>query len=77
MSSPIKQPLNESNSNDNDSNDDSNFKNKRLVIHKLSLINFKSFAGKQIIGPFHKVRVFFVFTYLVLFIYPYFSHSPL
>ena len=27
----------------------------RLVIHKMVLNNFKSYAGKQIIGPFHKV----------------------
>ena len=27
----------------------------RLVIHKLMLINFKSYAGRQEIGPFHKV----------------------
>ena len=27
----------------------------RLVIHKMVLINFKSYAGKQEIGPFHKV----------------------
>ncbi|KAL0952089.1 hypothetical protein HGRIS_008725 [Hohenbuehelia grisea] len=26
----------------------------RLVIHKLALINFKSYAGRQEIGPFHK-----------------------
>ncbi|KAF5389563.1 hypothetical protein D9757_004121 [Collybiopsis confluens] len=26
----------------------------RLVIHKLALINFKSYAGRQVIGPFHK-----------------------
>lgn len=26
----------------------------RLVIHKIVLINFKSYAGRQIIGPFHK-----------------------
>ena len=28
----------------------------RLVIHKLMLINFKSYAGRQEIGPFHKVE---------------------
>jgi structural maintenance of chromosome 4 len=27
----------------------------RLVIHKIALINFKSYAGRQEIGPFHKV----------------------
>jgi structural maintenance of chromosome 4 len=29
---------------------------KRLVIHKLVLVDFKSYAGRQEIGPFHKVR---------------------
>lgn len=28
----------------------------RLVIHKIVLVNFKSYAGRQEIGPFHKVR---------------------
>ena len=28
----------------------------RLVIHKMALVNFKSYAGRQVIGPFHKVR---------------------
>lgn len=28
----------------------------RLVIHKIALVNFKSYAGRQEIGPFHKVR---------------------
>ena len=26
-----------------------------LVIHKMVLVNFKSYAGRQEIGPFHKV----------------------
>lgn len=30
---------------------------KRLVIHKLVLVDFKSYAGRQEIGPFHKVRL--------------------
>jgi len=30
----------------------------RLVIHKLVLVNFKSYAGCQEIGPFHKVGCF-------------------
>jgi structural maintenance of chromosome 4 len=29
----------------------------RLVIHKMVLVNFKSYAGRQEIGPFHKVGV--------------------
>ncbi|KIK94429.1 hypothetical protein PAXRUDRAFT_448671 [Paxillus rubicundulus Ve08.2h10] len=29
----------------------------RLVIHKMALVNFKSYAGRQEIGPFHKVRI--------------------
>jgi structural maintenance of chromosome 4 len=28
----------------------------RLTIHKMALVNFKSYAGRQEIGPFHKVR---------------------
>lgn len=28
----------------------------RLVIHKIVLVNFKSYAGRQEIGPFHKVN---------------------
>jgi structural maintenance of chromosome 4 len=28
----------------------------RLVIHKMALVNFKSYKGRQEIGPFHKVR---------------------
>jgi hypothetical protein len=31
----------------------------RLVIHKLMLVNFKSYAGRQEIGPFHKVSVLY------------------
>jgi len=34
----------------------------RLVIHKLVLVNFKSYAGRQEIGPFHKVSYFRVAT---------------
>lgn len=30
----------------------------RLVIHKMALVNFKSYAGRQEIGPFHKVSQF-------------------
>lgn len=26
----------------------------RLIIHKMALVNFKSYAGRQVIGPFHK-----------------------
>ena len=29
----------------------------RLVIHKMALVNFKSYAGRQEIGPFHKVSL--------------------
>ncbi len=30
----------------------------RLVIHKIVLVNFKSYAGRQEIGPFHKVSLY-------------------
>ena len=29
----------------------------RLMIHMMALVNFKSYAGRQVIGPFHKVRI--------------------
>jgi hypothetical protein len=29
----------------------------RLTIHKMALVNFKSYAGRQEIGPFHKVSL--------------------
>lgn len=32
-------------------------KKPRLVIKKMVLINFKSYAGRQVIGPFHKVKI--------------------
>lgn len=35
--------------------DEQQTERSRLVINKLCLINFKSFAGTQVIGPFHKV----------------------
>jgi structural maintenance of chromosome 4 len=34
----------------------------RLVIHKMALVNFKSYAGRQEIGPFHKVIYCFSFA---------------
>ena len=30
----------------------------RLVIHQIVMENFKSYAGRQVIGPFHKVQCF-------------------
>lgn len=30
----------------------------RLMIHMMALVNFKSYAGRQVIGPFHKVRMY-------------------
>jgi structural maintenance of chromosome 4 len=38
----------------------------RLVIHKLVLVNFKSYAGCQEIGPFHKVSYFRVVTFKLI-----------
>lgn len=29
---------------------------QRLIIKEMVLENFKSYAGRQVIGPFHKVR---------------------
>jgi hypothetical protein len=34
---------------------DSRKKEPRLVMKKMVLNNFKSYAGRQVIGPFHKV----------------------
>jgi structural maintenance of chromosome 4 len=34
----------------------------RLTIHKMALVNFKSYAGRQEIGPFHKVRLYTIFN---------------
>lgn len=31
----------------------------RLMIRQMVLTNFKSYAGSQVIGPFHKVNAFF------------------
>ncbi|KAL6960771.1 Structural maintenance of chromosomes protein 4 [Sarracenia purpurea var. burkii] len=38
----------------------------RLFIREMVLRNFKSYAGEQRVGPFHKVRVFSVSTTLIL-----------
>jgi structural maintenance of chromosome 4 len=49
----------------------------RLVIHKLVLINFKSYAGRQEIGPFHKVcAIVDLFNLLALNSSVYRSRSP-
>jgi structural maintenance of chromosome 4 len=42
----------------------------RLVIHKLVLVNFKSYAGRQEIGPFHKVGCFRVVALELIIISP-------
>jgi hypothetical protein len=39
-----------------DIDDDSKKKQSRLVMKKMVLNNFKSYAGRQVIGPFHKVN---------------------
>jgi structural maintenance of chromosome 4 len=42
----------------------------RLVIHKMVLVNFKSYAGRQEIGPFHKVRLStFAFGVVILILF--------
>ena len=33
-------------------------KERRLIVRKITLENFKSYAGKTEIGPFHKVSIF-------------------
>lgn len=46
-------------------NGQSNEHNDRLIIHKIVIENFKSYAGRQEIGPFHQVTHS---TMLILFI---------
>ena len=36
--------------------EDETDRREKLVIEKLVLINFKSYAGRQVIGPFHNVH---------------------
>jgi structural maintenance of chromosome 4 len=38
-----------------ETNDNNKKKEPRLVMKKMVLNNFKSYAGRQVIGPFHKV----------------------
>lgn len=47
----------------------------RLVIHKIVLVNFKSYAGRQEIGPFHKVCPILIGILFMLLIVA-LSHSP-
>ena len=35
---------------------------KRLIIQKMVMTNFKSYAGEREIGPFHKVRFILFFN---------------
>jgi hypothetical protein len=37
----------------------------RLIITKIDVENFKSYYGKQTLGPFHKVSNIYFFTYFV------------
>ena len=34
----------------------------RLVIHKIVNENFKSYAGIEALGPFHKVKLFIIMS---------------
>ena len=54
----------------NSQNDNERSPCERLVISNIENINFKSYAGKQVLGPFHKVcstPLFFPFFTLILF----------
>lgn len=44
---PVPEPVDES---------DGKEKQPRLIMKKMVLNNFKSYAGRQVIGPFHKVK---------------------
>jgi len=39
----------------NSQNESERPSSERLVISNIENINFKSYAGKQVLGPFHKV----------------------
>lgn len=40
----------------------------RLFIKEMVMRNFKSYAGEQRVGPFHKVRVYFYLEKLCFFV---------
>jgi hypothetical protein len=56
----LNKPLAELYNNNNLNNSNSN---SRLIIDFIVLENFKSYAGRQIIGPFHNV----IFMFLLFF----------
>lgn len=39
---------------------------KRLIVDHIVLENFKSYAGRQVIGPFHEVRLIYVINKIKL-----------
>jgi len=39
----------------------------RLIITHIENENFKSYAGKQVLGPFHKVLEFFYITFYLVY----------
>lgn len=41
-----------------DSDNNNKKRQPRLVMKKMILNNFKSYAGRQVIGPFHKVNIY-------------------
>jgi structural maintenance of chromosome 4 len=49
----------------------------RLTIHKMALVNFKSYAGRQEIGPFHKVRLSYTQQFRFIYISFYQSFSSI
>lgn len=43
-----------------EADEESKKKQPRLVMKKMVLNNFKSYAGRQVIGPFHKVNIILI-----------------
>lgn len=40
---------------------------KRLIVDHIVLENFKSYAGRQMIGPFHQVIKVLISKYIIIF----------
>lgn len=62
--SPVKSNHLDSNSN---SVEVDNSSNSRLIVDHIVLENFKSYAGRQVIGPFHQVHIIQPSHYILLF----------
>ena len=48
-------------------NEINELQNTRLMITHIDNVNFKSYAGKQTLGPFHKVSILFLCLLILFF----------